>query len=481
VLHLRNEAGSVLSVGPSMARTAGNFMINAPKDVVAHVHSTDADSFMSSISASAGQTANLHLKSANKSDVMLTLAELSRMSRISHCAASGNLIVQDDYSNLLTISRGLGGVYLGGNLTIGTTDSAKRLVLQTQNISKLDVQSDSSSMITLKSNTGLDSSLILAQAVEKNMTIHFGSGKEHMVLHDQHGELVSVEHGSGSVVFKGNLQIGGRPGAISSTLRAAVGSQLMSKTKLKTPVRFKSVPQLSLATSKVCFMTKESSRDSVPNFIEVPGSLLQSTVRFANGRTILRFAHLSGPHLVEMVGLSAGYQVQFQQETCSPETAVQSSSATAVLAVSAAQSSFFVPISNDLSVGTFRVCIRSHGSTFTVMHKLAVVIVAHPSFSPLGGMAGVQTNIAFSSVEPGDFIVMQPHDCSLANATISTSNTLGVTAVDSTFKISTLKNMSDAVRLQMCYATSHSLGDESSDFVNIGRSFRQTKVALMVV
>merc|ERR1712086_408737 len=91
-------------------------------------------------------------------------------------------------------------------------------------------------------------------------------------------------------------------------------------------------------------------------------------------------------------------------------------------------------------------------------------------FRPPIGVAGMPTPIRFFSGVNGDFVVLQPHNCTDAQAVVTSSNSLARSVVTD-YRVLTEASMTASGDLRVCYATFESDGDSSDDYVALQANF----------
>jgi len=286
-----------------------------------------------------------------------------------------------------------------------------------------------------------------------------------------------VQGSSGDTTVRGDLTVGGSAvGARKVVLRAAVGDAWLPPTQLDSQLQASTTSHMSAAgTLKVCYATAESGGDAPSDFVQLSGSVMQSTVRFAAAPNPVRVVVSSGPHHVTVIGLNAGDQVKLQKGGCAGNLTYSTATSSSVVVVAANQSTTVLEAGADLEVGEFGVCLAASGAgSFTRVNTLAFSVIDKPGYAPGGGLAASPTAVTFQNASTGDVIVMQPTDCAFANTTRTGTSALGSTALDAALRVHTHVNMTDAATLRVCFATQESLGDSPSDFVQIGQGFVQT-------
>jgi len=128
---------------------------------------------------------------------------------------------------------------------------------------------------------------------------------------------------------------------------------------------------------------------------------------------------------------------------------------------------------NDLPPGTYKLC-RYDGSNPRELAERDITVVAAPTVSITGSTVSTRTLVGLTGVSFGDIFVFKDTSCDGAHNTTTSANSLKA-SVDQQGNIYTDTAMSNAVLMRVCYATVESLGDTSTDFINIG-PFRQNTI-----
>ena len=115
-----------------------------------------------------------------------------------------------------------------------------------------------------------------------------------------------------------------------------------------------------------------------------------------------------------------------------------------------------------------------------------LLIIPRPAFAPLLGIAGSVTPLTFTGsfnrgVVAGDYAVVRPTDCSDAHLTVTTSSSvlpqaLKTIAIGTNLLILTTKEMTDNIKLVVCFATKESvasMGNSDDDYVILSSFYTQ--------
>lgn len=125
-----------------------------------------------------------------------------------------------------------------------------------------------------------------------------------------------------------------------------------------------------------------------------------------------------------------------------------------------------------MQTGMWRTCIKPAGGLWTKVTGLELQVFAQPTFAPPIGVAGMATPITFYGSVDGDFVVLQPLNCSNAHIARTGSQALAKSVVTN-HVVTTAINMTQTAQLRVCYATKQSRGDSSDDFVALAANFTQ--------
>ena len=323
------------------------------------------------------------------------------------------------------------------------------------------------------------------------MSLLHEGGKDQLIIREGKTggpEHLSIQATTGAMSVRGDLTIGGSAvGPRAGTVKCGIGSRWMPATRLDENRRAKSPGGMGgTGKFKVCFATKESGGNHADDFVALAGMWMQTHIRFGAGPNPTRVAEGSGPHSVLVEGLGSGDGLRLQKASCTATGSVAAGgTSTSTVSVPRGHSSVSILLEPSLVAGSYKVCHSPHSSggatgSFSGIPALAVMVVPSPLYSPHGGSAGKATTVIFQGAMQGDFVSLQPSDCSKANSTTSSSDTLGKLTLETNLAASTSSNMTDGGLLRTCYATKESMGDSPGDFVQIGTGFRQTKFSFTV-
>jgi len=481
----------------------GDLMLNKlVGDLIANVHWPDSSSEVAVVTDAEGSRASVSVRSPSGADASATLRELGGgLIIMRNEAKSGKFIVTGSsggaVASLFEMTRGKGDIVIGGNLTIGCGSvnnlvNNRTLAIRSRNSTALRLGSVSGyAGLTVKAPYDATAAVVLSKmgVTTTAMMILSKAASNDLIISDGSTELASLSRATGAFSLRGSVVVGGvKTGGTKGILRSTLGSSWMPPTRLDSTGRF-NADSMQLKSSphlKACFATRDSLGDASTDFVELNGTVLSSTIQFGyNPRIkVIRLAQTSGPHLISIVGASPGDEIQFQKGACSTIPQPATPSSTNVALVSAGESSAVIFVATNLDVGNFNVCVRrphAHiAQTVEIIPDLSLVIVAKPIYFPTGSLVGTATDITFVGASVGDYIVMQPDNCTSAFVTSTSSNSLGLTQIGSSFQISKSSNITWNGLLQVCYATFESKADSADDFVTIGTRFMQSAFSFEV-
>ena len=122
--------------------------------------------------------------------------------------------------------------------------------------------------------------------------------------------------------------------------------------------------------------------------------------------------------------------------------------------------------------------MRPVGGLWTLITGVQLQIFAQPSFAPPIGVSGMVTPITFYGSVDGDFVVMQPYNCTGAHLALTGAHAMAKSTITN-HRVSTHVNMTATAQLRVCYATQESHGDSSDDFVALVSNFSQHNFTLV--
>lgn len=151
--------------------------------------------------------------------------------------------------------------------------------------------------------------------------------------------------------------------------------------------------------------------------------------------------------------------------------------------------------------GVWRLCHKfEHKSYFEAVNvvpggrQAILIVIVPPIFSPPVGIAGSVTPITFSigtfitnytsmtgeslslpQFAPLDLVVFQHGDCNNLESAVTSSESLGLTAINNNSIVYTGISMITPIELKVCFACSETFGDATTDFVELLDTFTQRK------
>ena len=222
------------------------------------------------------------------------------------------------------------------------------------------------------------------------------------------------------------------------------------------------------ASLRVCYATRESGGESADDYSVLLASFLQiAPVSFSPMRTI------SGAAQDFVVsGVSVADSIAWTQDMDCSQTAGQANSTKTQEYVSPSSSSATFALHTSAAAGQWNTCYKLAEGLWTLVTGVELVVFAQPRFGPPIGVAGMPTPIRFFSGVNGDFVVLQPHNCTDAQAVVTSSNSLARSVVTD-YRVLTEASMTASGDLRVCYATFESDGDSSDDYVALRANFTQ--------
>jgi len=167
--------------------------------------------------------AQLAVSSVAGRDAYITLQEGTHPMQIRHRGSTNQLVVMDATSDLFTVERSTGDVFMRGDLTVGglgTIGARAATVLSQTGDSTLLVEAGGTGVasVVVQAHHDSDSLLTLAAGQHSFHVLHDGSHNR-LVVNDGANDLFSVHKGSGDTSMRGDLIVGGA---------ASTGSKMVS-------------------------------------------------------------------------------------------------------------------------------------------------------------------------------------------------------------------------------------------------------------
>jgi len=269
---------------------------------------------------------------ANQSAV-LELKEGENAFSITNDGVLNELSIDDGEHKLLTVKKSTGDSVLRGDLTVGGTESVGDKLLSvysSDGAASVSVSSggQSDAIIAVSSPESRFSRLELSEVSGQSYTLVNDGIQNALVLSDGLNELIKVAPTTGSTLFRGDLTIGGvTTGAKAATIRSSSGPKRLSKTGVSTAGAIVIPTYMNLeATLKVCFAAAGTNGDEAADFVELAGDFNIIQVQIVSNN---RVAVGSGPHTLDLTGLTRQDQLYFSKEAdCTNITFVTASSST---------------------------------------------------------------------------------------------------------------------------------------------------------